>query len=206
MMRCRGKLEHWFATALLLFGCCETYAQSRVALVIGNGAYRNAPILQHTVKDARDIADTFERLNFTAIRAFDATFDEFRLAVRNFNELTRNAEIAIVFFTGYGIKIRGENWLLPIDAELRNELDVFNETVSLNVLMQSVERASNVGVIILDASRDNPLSSKIQRIGPSRSVSRGLARVEPGQNVIVGYAAKEGTSSEDYAGPSRRDR
>jgi hypothetical protein len=183
--------------AFLLAGCGGALAQSRVALIIGNGAYLDAPQLANTVKGADAVAQAFERLDFTTITVSDAAYNDFRGAIRKFNELTRTADFAVVYFAGYGMELRGENWLLPTDAELLSELDVASETIGLNTLMQSVGRATSLGLIILDASRSNPGLARMQRTSQWRAVTRGLARVEPAQNVVVAYAAKDGTVAED---------
>jgi tetratricopeptide (TPR) repeat protein len=181
----------------LLVGAVSAQAQSRVALIIGNGAYRHAPELRRTVQDAAEMAQSFERLGFTTIRAFDASYNEFRSAIRRFNDQTRNVEYAVVYFAGYGIDMRGENYLLPTDADLRTELDVMEETISLHSLMLSVGRASGLALVILDASRNNPAVAQMQGSSLARAVNRGLARVEPSQNVVVAYAARDGTVADD---------
>jgi hypothetical protein len=179
-------------------GCAE--AQNRIALVIGNSNYENAPPLPTTLNDAGDIAQSFERLGFTTTKLSNASYDDFRRAIRKFNELTQNADVAVIYFGGHGLAVDGENWLLPVDAELRTDLDVAEEAISLNSLMQSVGRVSVLGMVILDASRSNPLAARMQRTAQNRSVDRGLARVEPAQNVLVAYASKDGTTNEDRGG------
>jgi hypothetical protein len=175
-------------------------AQNRVALIIGNSNYQNAPVLPTTLNDAGDIAKSFEHMGFATTKLFNASYDDFRWAVRKFNELTRNTEIAVIYFGGYGLEMDGENWLLPIDADLRSDLDVASEGIGLNSLLQSVGRVPVLGMVILDASRSNPFAARIQRTGQPRSASRGLTRVEPTQNVLVAYAAKDGTTAEDRGG------
>jgi uncharacterized protein len=175
-------------------------AQNRVALIIGNGDYQNATPLPTTLNDAADIAQSFERLGFATTKLINASYEDFRRAIRRFNELTQNADIAVVYFDGHGLAVGAENWLLPVDAELRTDLDVAEEAIALNSLMQSVGRASVLGVVILDASRSNPFAARMQRTAQSRSVDRGLARVEPVQNVLVAYASKDGTTNEDRGG------
>jgi hypothetical protein len=179
-------------------GCAQ--AQNRVALIIGNGTYQNAPPLPTTLNDAGDIAQSFERLGFATTKLFNASYEDFRRAIRGFNELTQKADIAVVYFGGHGLAVGGENWLLPVDAELRTDLDVAEEAIALNSLMQSVGRAAVLGVVILDASRSNPFAARMQRTAHNRSVDRGLARVEPAQNVLVAYASKDGTTNEDRGG------
>jgi TPR repeat protein len=178
----------------------SAYAQNRVALIVGNGNYQNVPPLPTTLNDASDIAQSFERLGFATTKLFNASYYDLRPAIRKFNELTPKAEVAVIYFGGHGLEAGGENWLLPVDADLRTDLDVAQEAVSLNSLMQSVARASVLGMVILDASRNNPFAARMQRTGQTRSVDRGLARVEPNQNVLVAYASKDGTTNEDRGG------
>ncbi len=179
-------------------GCA--YAQNRVALIVGNGNYQNVPPLPTTSNDAGDIAQSFERLGFATTKLFNASYDDFRRAIRKFNELTQNADIAVVYFGGHGLETGGENWLLPVDADLRTDLDIAQEAIGLNGLMQSVGRVAVLGMVIVDASRNNPFAARMQRTGQTRSVDRGLARVEPTQNVLVAYASKDGTTNEDRGG------
>jgi uncharacterized protein len=181
----------------LLVAASGAQAQSRVALIVGNGAYQHAPMLPRTVEDATEVAKSFERLGFTTIKAFDVSFKDFRAAIRSFNDQTRSVEYAVVYFAGYGMNMRGDNYLLPTDAELNTELDVLDETISLRNLMQSVGRATGLGVIILDASRNNPAIARMQGSSLARALSRGLARVEPGENVVVAYAARDGTVADN---------
>jgi hypothetical protein len=181
---------------VLLVAAVSAQAQSRVALIIGNGAYQHAPELPRAVQDATEVGKSFERLGFLTIKAFDASYNDFRSAIRRFNDQTRNVEYAVVYFAGYGMDMRGENYLLPTDADLRTELDVLDETISLHGLMQSAARASGLALVILDASRSNPAVA-MQGSSLARAVNRGLARVEPSQNVVVAYAARDGTVTED---------
>src|SRR5215467_4293090 len=190
----------WALTAFSGAWCDCARAQNRVALVVGNSHYQNAALLPSTSNDAGDIAQSFERLGFAATKLVDATYEDFRRAIRKFNELARNADIAVIYFGGHGLEANGENWLLPVDADLRNDLDIANDAIGLKILMQSVGRASDLGMVILDASRNNAFAARIQRAGETRGVTRGLTRVDPAQNVLVAYAAKEGTTAEDRGG------
>jgi uncharacterized protein len=176
------------------------YAQNRVALIVGNGNYQNVPPLPTTLNDAGDIAQSFERLGFATTKIFNASYDDFRRAIRRFNELTQHADIAVIYFGGHGLEAGGENWLLPVDADLRTDLDIAQEAIGLNSLMQSVGRVAVLGMVIVDANRNNPFAARMQRTGQTRSVDRGLARVEPTQNVLVAYASKDGTTNEDRGG------
>jgi TPR repeat protein len=173
-------------------------AQSRIALVVGNSAYQHAPALPTTLNDANDVAQTLEGLGFVTKKLVNAPYEDFRRAVRAFNDLAPNAEVALIYFAGHGIAMNGENWIVPVDADLRTEFDVTTEAIGLNTLIQSAGSAATLGIVILDACRDNPFVSTMAR--QTRSINRGLARVEPAQNVLVAYASKVGTTAEDGIG------
>jgi TPR repeat protein len=190
----------WVLIALSGAWCGGVHAQNRVALIVGNSHYQNAPALPSTANDAGDIAQSFERLGFATTRLVDATYEDLRRGVRKFNELTLNADIAVIYFGGHGLEANGENWLLPVDADPRSDLDVANDAIALKILMQSVGRASDLGMVILDASRSNAFAARMQRAGNARGVTRGLGRVDPAQNVLVAYASKDGTTAEDRGG------
>ena len=186
---------------VLLFGAMPGYAQTRVALVIGNSSYTNVPTLLNPANDAADVAASLERLGFTVRQIINGTSEDMRLAVRDFLPQARRAEIAVVFFAGHGIEISGENWLIPVDAELNEDISAEQEAIALRSLVPVVGAASKLGVIILDACRNNPFAVRMQRRLPVRAVERGLTRVEPAGSVLVAYAAKDGTTASD--GPGR---
>src|SRR5260370_27558799 len=132
----RGRARTLWATTLALalaafsgvWGGCA-YAQNRVALVVGNGNYQNVPPLPTTLNDAGDVAQSFERLGFATTKLFNASYDDFRRAIRKFNELTQKADIAVIYFGGHGFEAGGENWLLPVDADLRADLCIDQEAI-----------------------------------------------------------------------------
>jgi uncharacterized caspase-like protein len=170
------------ATALGIVPGC---AQTRVALVIGNGGYKNVPVLPNPTNDAGDVAASLERLGFTVRRVLNGTSDDMRRALRDFAPLARRSEMAVVFYSGHGMEIGGENWLIPIDAELKEDTAAEYEAVSLRSIMPLVAGASRLGLIILDACRNNPFATRMVRSLPTRAVERGFARVEPIGSVLV---------------------
>ena len=186
--------------ALALFvvaAASDLHAETRVALVIGNGDYAHAAALPNPPNDANDVAETFKRLGFAVTKVLNGSYDDLRQAIRAFNVQVQGADIGLIYFAGHGMELDGENWLIPVDAELKTDLDVANEAIGLKTLIQSVSRASGLGLIILDACRDNPFAAKMARSKLTRSVTRGFARVEPTTNVLVAYAAKDGTTAKD---------
>ncbi len=176
------------------------HAQSRLALVIGNSVYRNVASLPNTENDATDIAASFQRLGFSVKTLRNATFDDMRRALLQFGRDARGSDMAVIYFAGHGMEISGENWLIPVDAELRSDRDAENEAISLKSAMLQVAGAASLGLVILDSCRDNPFAAQMQRISRPRAVERGLARVEPTDNVLVAYAAKDGTVASDGRG------
>jgi Caspase domain len=181
----------------VLLAVLPAHSQSRLALVIGNSAYRNAAPLPNTQNDATDIAASLQRLGFSVKTLHNATFDDMRRALLQFGHDARGSDMAVIYFAGHGMEIGGENWLIPVDAELRSDRDAENEATSLKSVMLQVANAARLGLVILDSCRDNPFAAQMQRASRPRAVERGLARVEPTDNVLVAYAAKDGTVASD---------
>ncbi len=188
------------ALALAILTGSAAMAETRVALVIGNGAYRHVPALPNTRNDANDVAASFERLGFAVRRIDDAGFEPMRRGLLEFGKAARGADMAIVFFAGHGMEMGGDNWLVPVDAELKSDLDTEQEAISLRNVVVTVSAASKLGLVVLDACRNNPFMAKMQRSAASRAVGRGLARVEPGGSVLVAFAARDGTVADDGTG------
>ncbi len=178
----------------------QLQAAGRVALVIGNGQYQNTTSLATPANDATDMADLLDRLGFSVIKVLNANYSEFRKAIRSFNAQVQDADIGLVYYAGHGMELGGENWLIPVDADLKTDLDLASEALGLKTVMQSVSRVRELGLVILDSCRDNPFAAKMLRSKLTRSVDRGLVRVEPGTNVLVAYAAKDGTTAADGQG------
>ena len=175
-------------------------AQQRVALVIGNGAYAHAPSLANPLNDAADIGAALERLGFAVTRIENADQVTLRRGLQQFALAASASEMTAVFYAGHGIEVDRRNFLVPVDARLLSDADVEFETVPLDLLMRAVERTRGLRLIILDACRDNPFAAAMQRSGATRSIGRGLARVEPSGETLVAYAAKEGTVAADGEG------
>jgi hypothetical protein len=188
------------ALVLAAFLAAAQAEPQRVALVIGNGAYRSAPALPNPPNDASDVASSLSRLGFAVTRLDNAGFDGMRRALLEFGRRARDAEMAVVFFAGHGMELGGENWLIPVDAELRTDADVEQEAIPLKNVIATVDGAMRLGLVILDACRNNPFDARMQRAGRTRAVARGLSRIEPSGNVLVAYAAKDGTTAADGTG------
>jgi hypothetical protein len=180
---------------LVLVGAAS--AEKRVALVIGNAGYESVPRLTNPTNDAAAIAEAFTRLGFTVNRQADLGFDAMRRALKDFAGTAAGADLAVIYYAGHGMEIGGDNYLVPIDAKLATDVDVPYEAISVNLALGALDGARGTRLLILDACRNNPFLAKIHVGARSRSIGRGLARVEPGVGTIVAYAAKEGTTAED---------
>jgi hypothetical protein len=173
----------------------------RVALVIGNGAYRNVPALPNPANDAGAVAAALKRLGFAVTLLTDASFDEMRRGLIALGRDAADADMAAVFFAGHGMEINGENWLIPVDAELQKDTDAANEAVGLGSVMLQVSNTGSLGLVMLDACRNNPFAAKMHRSLALRGADRGgLGRIEPVGNVLVAYAARDGTTALDGDG------
>ena len=99
-----------------------------------------------------------EGAGFQVVLRRDVGINDMRRALREFTDLTRNADVGVVYFAGHGIEVDGDNYLIPIDAVLERDIDVDDETVSLDRILRVVEPAKHLRLVILDACRDNPFS------------------------------------------------
>jgi Caspase domain len=170
----------------------------RVALVIGNGGYRSVPALPHPPTDAGDVAAALRRLGFAVALITNASFDELRRSLIALGRDATGADMAVVYFAGHGMEMNGENWLIPIDAELKRDTDAANEAISLQSVMLQVSSTTSLGLVILDACRNNPFAARMNRSLATRSAANGgLGRIEPVGNVLVAYAARDGTVALD---------
>ena len=183
----------------LLLGCGPAIADKRIALVIGNSAYKNVPTLKNPANDATLLAAMFKNAGFETVTIkLDLGISEMRKTLREFGMTARGADIAVIYYAGHGIEFEGNNYLIPIDATLETDADVLDETLSLDRVLFAVEPARKLRLIILDACRENPFARTMKRTIGVRAIGRGLAKVEPsGPNTLISFAAKAGSTASD---------
>jgi Caspase domain len=173
----------------------------RVALVIGNSAYRNVGHLRNPSNDAELIGAALRRTGIEDVTvAHDLDRDNMVATIRAFARKADAADWAIVYYAGHGIEINGTNYLLPVDAKLETDRDVPEEAVSLDQLQAKIAGARKLKLIVLDACRNNPFMAQMKMTVARRSVTRGFTRFEPAGATLVVYAAKEGTTAVDGDG------
>ena len=197
------KLYRWILTAAaLLLASQPALAEKRVALVIGNSAYQNVAPLANPANDGAKIAATLQNAGFEVVDSrHDLTAVETRRALRDFADRARDADIALVYYAGHGIEVDGSNYLIPVDAKLERDTDIYDEAFSLDRILIAVEPAKKLRLVILDACRDNPFSKKMKRTIATRAVGLGLAKIEPtSPNVLIAYSAKAGSTAADGEG------
>src|SRR5262249_6440729 len=180
------------------------HAERRVALVVGNSEYRSVAVLPNTVNDAQAIAALLKKADFEGVDLRqNLGVVEFKRALREFMMQAERADIAVVYYAGHGIEAAGNNYLIPIDAKLASDYDAEDEAISLDRVVQALQPAQRLRLVILDPCRGNPFTPKMHRTVAVRAVSSGLAKVEPlTTDTLIAYAAKAGSVSYDGSGPN----
>jgi len=188
----------------------------RVAMVIGNAAYKNVPELANPRKDADAVATSLRNIGFDSVRVVsDATRETLIDALRMFANEAENADWALVYYAGHGIEVSGQNYLIPIEARLAVDRDVQFEAIPLEQVLVAIEATRKLKLIILDACRDNPFAPQMRKTPPgaavasastsggtvgARSVGRGLGEVQVQGASLVVFAAKHGQTALDGEG------
>jgi tetratricopeptide (TPR) repeat protein len=173
----------------------------RIALLIGNGAYKNVHALDNPPRDARLISDQLKGLGFqTVTLANDLTRDKFFETLRGFAAQAEKADWAVVYYAGHGFEIGGVNYLVPVDARLAVDKDAETEAVALEQVIAAVGGARGLRLVILDACRDNPFAPTMQRTIALKLVDKGFSNIEPSAGFMVVYAAKHGETALDGEG------
>ena len=170
----------------------------RVALMVGNGAYRNVHPLDNPPRDAKLIAGALHDLGFqTVTLANDLTRDKFFEALHAFAVEAEKSDWAVVYYAGHGLEIGGVNYLVPIDARLAVDKDAETEAVALEQVIAAVGGARKLRLVLLDACRDNPFAPTMQRTIEMKLVDKGFSDIEPAAGFMVVYAAKHGETALD---------
>ncbi|MBW7963706.1 caspase family protein [Bradyrhizobium sp. BR 10261] len=170
----------------------------RVALVVGNGAYKNVHALPNPPRDAKLIAGVLHDVGFqTVISVSDLTRDKFFDALKTFADEAEKADWAVFYYAGHGFEIGGVNYLVPVDAKLAVDRDAETQAVALEQVIAAVGAARKVRLVILDACRDNPFAPAMQHTLSLKLVDKGFSNIEPGAGFMVVYAAKHGETAID---------
>jgi uncharacterized caspase-like protein len=142
----------------------------------------------------------FQKAGYEVVTtAFNVGNLDFKRTIRKFEDTVTDADIAVIYYAGLGLEIHGTNYLIPIDAKLASDRDADDEAITLDRLVESVDGAKRLRVIILDAGRDNPFTRTMRTLRTASQ--RGLSAVEPtSKDTLIAYAAKPGTTAQDGGG------
>jgi formylglycine-generating enzyme required for sulfatase activity len=174
-------------------------SQTRIALVIGNSTYQHTSKLRNPINDARLMAQTLRELGFKVLERTDVNQGQMKLAIAEFGEVLKkagNSAVGIFYYAGHGVQSKGINYLIPVDAKLKQEshLDIFS--VNANWVLDQMEEAkSRLNLVILDACRNNPFKWSTRR-----GVSRGLALMRAPAGSMIAYSTRPGNIAADGKG------
>lgn len=189
-------MKHWIVASVLLMLSlgCPAWATERLALVIGNGAYRDAP-LRNPKNDAADVAASLESLGFSVTRATDLGHEAMERQVADFLAKLRPGVIAMFYYSGHGVEVAGRNYLLPVDDASLDIVQVTEHSLDVRKLVDAMHAAGPLlNLIVLDACRNNPRSPTV------RAGSRGLAPMDAQRGTLIAYATRAGATAADGEG------
>src|ERR1700710_2868748 len=201
----RGRMKMRFliaaiSAAALLVSANVAKADKRVAFVVGNGAYKNVAPLPNPAIDARSMAKMLRKVGFDVVEGSNLTRDKMTEKLLDFGKKAEGADVALFFYAGHGIAVNGTNYLLPVDADLKSEMDVkLGAAINVDVTLEQTMGDAKVKLVFLDACRDNPFAAKIRSAKASRSVNvqTGLAEMESGEGTLIAFATGPGQTALD---------
>jgi uncharacterized caspase-like protein len=175
------------------------FAERRIALVIGNSAYRNVTPLDNPRNDARLMATTLQGLGFQLVGngpQIDLDKAAFDAVLSNFGNAVLGADVALFYYAGHGVQLSGKNFLVPVSANPTKEADVYLQMVDTNVVMSQMDGAgTKLNIVLLDACRNNPFGGR-----GLRAAGGGLAQMQAPEGTLISYATQPGNVAQDGAG------
>ncbi|MET0678230.1 MAG: caspase family protein [Bradyrhizobium sp.] len=191
--------------ALLTCSMVSARAERRVALVVGNAHYNNPSlILTNPKNDAEDVTAALTAIGFQVIQAIDTNRRDLDLSMAKFARLATDADSALFFYAGHALQYQGRNYLMPTDAEVEDEVSLRYQMMLIDDVRAALDRASGVKIMILDACRNNPVVDSLRRrtSGESRAIgaTRGLARIDKTQGMVVAYSTASDQVAADGKG------
>lgn len=174
----------------------------RVALVIGNSAYKHSAELRNPRNDAQDVAAALQHLDFTVISGFDLDHSGMRRTISRFAAALEDATVGVFYYAGHGIQLNGTNYLVPTDSKLENQYSPQFELIRVDLVQSVMENKKRTNILFLDACRDNPLARNLARAMGTRSTSLplGLSSTESGIGTLVSFSTQPGNVAEDGQG------
>ena len=188
------------SAATLLVSANSAFADKRVAFVVGNGAYKNVAALPNPAVDARSMARLLRNVGFDVVEGSNLTRDKMTEKLLDFGKKAEGADVALFFYAGHGIAVNGTNYLLPVDADLKSEMDVkLGAAINVDLTLEQTMSDAKVKLVFLDACRDNPFAAKIRSAKATRSVAvaSGLAEMKSGEGTLIAFATGPGQTALD---------
>lgn len=200
-LRAPALQKNWFLLARvaaamiwLAAGAANAGAETRVALVIGNGDYRDVPTLANPPNDAKDIAAELKTLGFKVTLGVDLDQTSMERAIAQFAQAAPSADVSLFYYSGHGLQVAAHNYLIPVDASLHSEEDIYKHTVGFDEVLKAQE-GPGVHLVFLDACRTNPLKD-----APATAHAAGLARVGNAAGFLIAFATQPDNVAFDGAG------
>ncbi len=176
------------------------FADKRVAFVVGNAAYRSVAPLPNPAVDAKSMARVLRNVGFDVVEGVNLSRDAMTAKLLEFGKKAEGADVAVFFYAGHGIAIDGTNYLLPVDADLKSEMDVkLGAAINVDLTLEQTMSEAKVKLVFLDACRDNPFAAKIRSARTTRSVNvaTGLAEMKSGEGTLIAFATGPGQTALD---------
>ena len=196
-LSCLHMLSRWFVILIASCFCNFSHAQpkeNRVALVVGNGAYKYSP-LKNPTNDARDMAIKLKGLGFNVVERSNLSVKQIGSTLREFRSKLTPGSVALVFYAGHGLQIKGENYLPAVDADINGEEDVPNQSLAMRQIMDVLGDAkTRLNLVFLDACRNNPYARSF------RSAGDGLSKVNAPSGTLISFATRPGSVALDGSG------
>ena len=186
------------AVSLLIGASQDAFADKRVAFVVGNGAYKNVPALPNPAIDAKSMARLLRNVGFEVVEGANLSRDKMTDKLLDFGRKAAGADVALFYYAGHGIAVNGTNYLLPVDADLKSEMDVkLGAAINIDLTLEQTMGDAKVKLVFLDACRDNPFAAKIRSAKATRSanVGSGLAEMKSGEGTLLAFATGPGQTA-----------
>lgn len=179
-----------------------TETGKRVALVIGNSAYRSVPQLANPKNDAADMATKLREIGFDVIDGDDLDLTQLRATVKRFIDHLEGADLSLFYYAGHGVQVDGVNYIAPVDARLASYDDLDFEALPMDLILSAMERKTEINLVFLDACRDNPFAVNLAKSMGTRSaaVGQGLAKIGTGIGSLIAFATQPGNVALDGVG------
>ena len=188
------------SVACAVFAAGAAQAEKRVAFVVGNGNYKNVAALPNPPIDAKSMAAALRNVGFEVVEGTNLTRDRMTEKLLDFGKKAEGADVALFFYAGHGIAVNGTNYLVPVDSDLKSEMDVkLGGAINVDVTLEQTMGDAKVKLVFLDACRDNPFAAKIRSAKATRSVNvqSGLAEMKSGEGTLIAFATGPGQTALD---------